>query len=153
MNILGIYSETTCGEACWMAHGEICKCSCGGKNHGIYNNGSGIKPLRMCKINGDRYVLQGVGQRNELSDAAKNTNVSQGLKQRLGMFKYYWQDTDNGAPAKLKTPTKNQKNWTEVKPTLDNLNPWEYLYLLWVKEDVYNSKYDFQVSRLDVYLA
>lgn len=25
----------SCNEKCWFAKGNICKCSCGGKNHGI----------------------------------------------------------------------------------------------------------------------
>lgn len=29
-----LYTEHTCGDACWHAHEDICRCSCGGRNHG-----------------------------------------------------------------------------------------------------------------------
>jgi hypothetical protein len=35
-NLLANLIEDTCGEACWNAKQEECKCSCGGENHGIH---------------------------------------------------------------------------------------------------------------------
>jgi hypothetical protein len=35
-SLFAIMTEATCGEACWSAKEEVCRCSCGGKNHGIY---------------------------------------------------------------------------------------------------------------------
>lgn len=29
----------TCGMACWAAKEDVCRCSCGGRNHGILRNG------------------------------------------------------------------------------------------------------------------
>ena len=57
--ILSILTGHTCGEACWHAKEEVCRCSCGGLNHGILNDGS-IRPERTSKKNGDLYILAGV---------------------------------------------------------------------------------------------
>lgn len=59
-------TETTCGESCWHAKEEICRCSCGGKNHGILKTASGEQPTRQCKIDGRRYELLSVGTRIEI---------------------------------------------------------------------------------------
>jgi len=54
-----VMTGSTCGDACWHAREEICRCSCGGKNHGILNNG-GERPKRTCKIDGKFYELVGI---------------------------------------------------------------------------------------------
>ena len=35
MSLLTELTEATCGFNCWLAKEHICRCSCGGKNHGI----------------------------------------------------------------------------------------------------------------------
>ena len=54
-----ILTGSTCGDACWHAREEICRCSCGGVNHGILNQG-GERPQRTCKIKGHFYELVAV---------------------------------------------------------------------------------------------
>lgn len=44
-----VMTGSTCGDACWHAREEVCRCSCGGKNHGILTRG-GCAPKRTCKI-------------------------------------------------------------------------------------------------------
>lgn len=67
-NIVSFFSDITCGEGCWNAHEEVCKCSCGGKNHGIHLRGGNA--VRNCKINGRRYELVAVGTHSDLWDEA-----------------------------------------------------------------------------------
>lgn len=57
-------SDITCGENCWHAKEEICRCECGGKNHGIALRGE--NGVRACRMNGYRYELLAIGTRREL---------------------------------------------------------------------------------------
>lgn len=57
-------SDITCGENCWNAKEEICRCECGGKNHGIHLRGENA--VRACRINGRRYELVSVGKHADL---------------------------------------------------------------------------------------
>lgn len=57
--IMAILTGHTCGEACWHAREKVCRCSCGGKNHGILNNGL-PRPERTSKKDGKFYTLAGV---------------------------------------------------------------------------------------------
>jgi len=59
-------TDTTCGEACWHAKEDICRCACGGKNHGILKFANGEQPVRTCKISGRRYELLSVGTYKEV---------------------------------------------------------------------------------------
>lgn len=36
--ITGLFSMTACGPACWEARDDVCKCSCGGRNHGVHRH-------------------------------------------------------------------------------------------------------------------
>lgn len=69
MNIL---TDTTCGESCWHAREDVCRCSCGGRNHGVLLDANGERPIRSCKINGMRYTLFAVGPRAEIRDQLEN---------------------------------------------------------------------------------
>jgi hypothetical protein len=64
--LVSFFSDITCGEACWKAREDICKCSCGGKNHGIQLRGENA--VRTSKQNGYRYELVSVGKYSDLQD-------------------------------------------------------------------------------------
>ena len=67
--LVSYFSDITCGENCWQAKEDICRCECGGKNHGIaLRGGSGI---RACRINGRRFELVAVGKHRDLFDMAR----------------------------------------------------------------------------------
>lgn len=51
-----ISTGSTCGDMCWHAREDICRCSCGGVNHGILLVG-GSRPQRTAKIDGQFYEL------------------------------------------------------------------------------------------------
>ena len=55
--LLTILTEATCGDSCWHAREHICRCSCGGRNHGILLSPDGARPQRTAKIGGDLYEL------------------------------------------------------------------------------------------------
>lgn len=143
-----VHSEATCGEACWSAREDICRCACGGKNHGILRNGE--RPERTRKLNGYLYQLVAVespgasciaestrplyNQQREIVKAAKDA----------GLWKSYW-ESDPGYPAKLKTASQSEvERWPELaafRNTPCHLNaPWIRPLTLWVRVDMVEVK-------------
>ncbi|MEI7881365.1 MAG: hypothetical protein WCG36_07150 [bacterium] len=138
MNIIGILTEQTCGEACWHAHEKECRCSCGGRNHGILNTPDGQRPDRMCRMNGHVYKLAAVGGHDDLHAKACEINrqagysymepaslVADGQQMEATMelaarlraegkdvwwSQYYgvWKTTEEGAPARVRYVTPAQ---------------------------------------------
>lgn len=80
MNLVGLLTEHTCGEACWHAREAVCRCSCGGKNHGILNTPGGERPVRSARIQGHVYNLAAVGTYNDLAEQAESINEAAGYK-------------------------------------------------------------------------
>ena len=58
--MIGLLTEATCGEACWAAREDICRCSCDGKNHGITRTANGETPTRTRRVKAHRYQLLAV---------------------------------------------------------------------------------------------
>jgi hypothetical protein len=135
-SILAIFTTQTCGESCWHAREDVCRCSCGGKNHGCLSHG-GERPERTAKLDGERYKLVGVGNYRDLYSDAERINREAGYRsvekpvrygERWVQYYYTWSETDAGAPARLKTASKSQMNWQELAGWRDARNG---VYLLW----------------------
>lgn len=75
--IMAILTTQTCGEACWHAKEEVCRCSCGGRNHGCLTHADGSKPERTAKIAGHTYRLLAVGKRSDIYAQAAEINRQQ----------------------------------------------------------------------------
>lgn len=150
-----ILTTQTCGEACWHAREDVCRCSCGGRNHGCLNHG-GAKPERTAKIDGQQYRLLAVGLHRDLMAQASEINRRQwrsvekptvlidstganwtpaeieaarqaGKRISFMQYRYTWSETDSGAPARIKSASASQRNWEE-------LSGWKAersVYLLW----------------------
>ena len=125
MTLFTAITDATCGEACWEAREDICRCSCGGKNHGTSRDG--IIPERTSKIDSYRYKLIAVGsyevetQGRELSKAAGEFYIYHCLRQR-------------GKPYRLKAASKSQlARWHELEPYREFANrpPYPAVYTLW----------------------
>jgi hypothetical protein len=56
---IAILTAATCGHGCWHAREDVCRCSCGGQNHGILGRG-GERPTRTCRIQGALFELVAV---------------------------------------------------------------------------------------------
>ena len=120
-----VFTATTCGEGCWYAKELICRCSCGGKNHGCLLKDSAEKPMRASKIDGERYELAAVGCCRDLYKQANELLKGRMHPAPWGLI--HWHYTDKGSPVRLKAATKQQKeSWKEVK----NCGA-QYPYLLW----------------------
>lgn len=138
-NIISILSEITCGEGCWHAKELVCKCSCGGKNHGCLKTLDGVMPIRTAKLDGVMYELKAVGSYGELYSEAKKINEAYPRKPvpypcESGFIVYAWGMNDYNAPARLKTANAVHVNkWPELSAYKD-LKPWEQRpYVLWVR--------------------
>lgn len=113
-------SEITCGEACWCAKEDICKCSCGGKNHGILRTPDGVQPVRTSKIDGYRYELLATGERAQLYpeiNALMKALPVKGVDKVTDTltYTYHWQYTDRGSPIRIKYATPQQvEHWQEL---------------------------------------
>ena len=58
--MFGLMTDATCGDACWAAREDICRCSCGGENHGITRTANGERPTRTRRVKAHRYQLLAV---------------------------------------------------------------------------------------------
>ena len=54
-----IMSEATCGEACWQAREDVCRCCCNGANHGCDRKTS-ERPERTRRKGAHRYKLMAI---------------------------------------------------------------------------------------------
>jgi hypothetical protein len=156
---VAILTTQTCGETCWHAAEDVCRCSCGGRNHGCLTIDGAVRPVRTAKIDGERYALAGVGLRSDLIESAKAINGSQwrsvesaqtciesrigdfteaevaqarasGLKVWFSQYRYHWNETDAGAPARMKYATRDQlAKWSELSGWQDRAS--EGVCLLW----------------------
>lgn len=142
MSLLAFLSEATCGEACWEAREDVCRCSCGGKNHGCLRSKDGVRPTRNAKIDGYRYELKAVAGDVYAEAKAINDKVSQ----HIGGYTYHPDATQKGAPARVKRATKEQiARWPELAAAREQIAKIEatrhcfidvdraWPYLLWVK--------------------
>jgi hypothetical protein len=126
---LNIITETTCGEACWHAREEICRCSCAGRNHGIAKTGE--TPERMSKKGGFVYYLVAIGEYQDVYTKAFDYMGKFGLAGYSEDGYYYtWGTTDGGSPAKVTGATESEiKRWHEFEYWTSPKRP----YLLWVR--------------------
>ena len=121
LDIYTAITESTCGEACWSAREDICRCACGNKNHGVLRDVDGVKPLRTRKLNGFMYQLLAV-ETPGASCMAVGSKPLEELKGRemkriseAGLWGRYQYDSTPGYPVKLKTATDSEiKRWDEL---------------------------------------
>lgn len=136
--LTAILTLTTCGEPCWHARDEVCRCSCGGKNHGCLKTPNGVAPNRMSKIDGIPYRLKAIGNFPEVYGQARTMN-----REHPETFTGEWGqvqeccETSPGAYARLKPASKSQmEGWKELGAF--KAGPGEYKprpYILWTKEN------------------
>lgn len=143
--LLSLLTDTTCGEACWHAREEVCRCECGGKNHGCLRTKGGEQPVRACRIAGFRYELVAVGKFSDLYTKAQAINEAGGFSSvdaRMPEHRYHYthKETEDGSPARLKPASAAQvEKWAE-------LTAWkgknaDRPYLLWKRTDAPAGEY------------
>lgn len=120
-DLIAIVTGATCGEACWSAREDVCRCSCGGINHGCRRAEGGQQPARTAKIRGHVYELVATGtypameqEKREIEKRCKARGV--GVKTNLGGgYISLGLDNDPGYPVIRKAATDAQiANWPEL---------------------------------------
>lgn len=107
--MLAILTGHTCGDACWHAREAVCRCSCGGKNHGILLQG-GARPERTAKIGGAMYRLAEIGTDSDI-EARRMAEVR--------AMNHHWL-FDPAGPWLRKVATASQlKAWAELEAYRD----------------------------------
>lgn len=94
-----ILTNQTCGDACWKAREDICRCSCAGENHGIYRRDPSAQVQRTRRIRGGWYALVAVAPDVEsVREYIAQANAERGIEkfapsESLGALTA-WQDTE-----------------------------------------------------------
>jgi hypothetical protein len=127
-SVVAILTGHTCGEACWHARDEVCRCSCGGQNHGILNRADGSRPERTSKKDGQVFVLAGVAPSwREAETMRREVEASHfpGLDHcAYGSFR----DAAT-LPVISRKASSSQLNWPEVNAVLPEER--QQIYLVW----------------------
>jgi hypothetical protein len=138
--IQAILTEATCGITCWYAKEKICRCSCGGRNHGALLDPDRETPERVCKIHGDRYRLEAVGPWSQMHKIYLDimatmpwAKIDPNITERDGVTPYhqpyFLNSFTKGSPLVLKKAVDRQYSWPELKMAGN-----QTLYLLWVNQ-------------------
>jgi hypothetical protein len=121
--IFGVMTGSTCGDACWHAREEVCRCSCGGRNHGILTTG-GARPQRTARIEGQLYelvaVIPGRAEGECWNDAFRRTTseVSRVIAERfpgLDTYSYGEYREAKAMPVLDRKVSDSQAKWAEVQ--------------------------------------
>lgn len=137
--MLSFWSDITCGANCWEAKEELCKCSCGGKNHGSALRGE--TAIRTAKIDGIRYQLEAVGTNIDLASEAVKINqpviVNFGWDSAYKVLRFYKKsDGDRGAVCRVRYATDQQVNkWQELSRFAGQSFYHSSASLLWIRCD------------------
>lgn len=117
-----ILTSSTCGDNCWHAREEVCRCSCGGRNHGILTQG-GTQPERNGKIDGNPYeliaVIPGRAEGECWIDVSKRIEIERNrvIETRFpGLDPYAygnWRE-EKTMPVVDRKISATQAKWTEV---------------------------------------
>lgn len=135
--VTSLLTSSACNDACWHAREHICRCSCGGKNHGCLKRKGGAAPPRQVKIDGCRYEIVAVGKYRDLTEQSRLLNHAKGWKSiddRVPSYVYHydWRDTDAQAPARMKPASASQvEKWPELTAYRGGPRP----YILWRRVD------------------
>lgn len=129
---LSILTDATCGDACWHAREEICRCSCGGRNHGCLRGEGGGQPARTARIDGHVFTLRAVGSYSDLYDETHRIR-----RLAFDSKRYGWMQKTPDFPACLRAASASQlERWPELtayRSTPERQRP--SAYLLWVQLD------------------
>ena len=151
--IQAIYTERTCGDACWRAKDDICHCSCGGRNHGCLRGEHGEQPPRTKKIKGMMYQLIAVSPNPEVCQCANDAwrPIEDQLKTiedraiKTGVCTYgdlYYAEGYrwNNLPCYAKTPSDGEiERWAELTLWRNKTNFYKPL-CLWLRVDLLQLK-------------
>ena len=117
MQVIAELTATTCAEGCWYAREQVCRCSCGGENHGVLLKNGAERPKRTRKVNHARYELHAV-----VDAWGKATAIARDLHEELTGEPYRgWRDftlrPSWGGPPEVgvEEASISQAKWSEIQ--------------------------------------
>ena len=126
---LSILTDATCGDACWHAREEVCRCSCGGRNHGILRGTGGTQPARTARIDGHVFTLRAVGSHSDLAPETRRIHRLAYASKRYG-----WMEKTPDFPAVLRAASAAQiAGWKELAAYHSGRAGRVSPYLLWIQ--------------------
>lgn len=145
--MIGIFSLTACGPQCWEARDDVCRCSCGGANHGIHRHKSpsltGLK--RQLVYGGFIFELSQVAAPIDRGSGIYGPEIldqkAQELNRKAGINYAFAHTSRNHfgefPVAILRTPTDSQiEKWPELAEWRGKVNA---MYgkptILWTRRD------------------
>ncbi len=117
-------TTTTCAANCWLAKEDVCRCMCGGSNHGVLLVDGAEQPARTRSIQGRVFELMAL--HNNWLDARKDANTTSKAFNEEHNLRWFAES------AVMQHATKSQQKWPEVQNFLaeeSNLDA----YLVWRK--------------------
>lgn len=144
MTSITVTTGQTCGDACWHAREDLCRCSCGGRNHGCLRTKDGEQPIRTRKVGGYAYKLAAVpvidsdtclaASFRPLHEQVRQIEMASIAKGEFKDSDFYQRTGKAGFPCLLKTANEGEvKRWPELAAWRE-FHPWRPL-LLWVRSD------------------
>lgn len=141
-----VITHHLCNFACWEAVEDVCRCECGGKNHGILKRDPNVVlPKRRSKIDDRIYNLLAVmtdqayylaEQINRQDGPYKTDEFRDCYTGKPIIRQHWWRDNDPDAPCRVKRASKAQQaKWPELE-AYRNLPRYKGLYLIWLRQDV-----------------
>jgi hypothetical protein len=135
-------TDATCGDACWAAREDICRCSCAGKNHGVTRSASGETPTRTRRVKANRYELLAVENVKAWPELAawRMENLQRNINRAAhdaGLWKriYSYPARDPEYPCILATASaSNVKAWPELA-AWRNVK-YDRPLIAWIREDM-----------------
>ena len=120
VDLLAIITESTCSDACWYAREDVCRCVCGGENHGIMLTEDGERPPRTRRVKQVWYELEAVipGWRK----ANEYCRRSLDLENLPSQYTYSLGTETYGPPilyAAVAATNKQIEKWPELRPHRD----------------------------------
>jgi len=126
--LFAILTGHTCGEACWHARELVCRCSCGGANHGILKLANGVQPDRTMRKGDTVYTLAAVS--SSYNEAGKTTREVMDTRfPGLDVYAYGDYRECSDMPVIQRKASASQLKWAESK----TVEPDRYgdKYLVW----------------------
>ena len=137
-----ILTAQTCGDACWRAREEVCRCSCDGANHGCLQSSDGVQPTRTSRISGKVFQLAAIGtypQMESAKHAVEQAAKAAGYVRKAG----YSADGTHGRyeyvqhVAERTSASKSQvAKWVELASQRDVPFYAQARDMLWIRVDV-----------------
>ena len=142
-----IRTEQTCGDACWKAREDICRCSCAGRNHGCLRGKDGEQPARTRRVKEYFYQLAAVSAydgKSCLADMNRPIHllerqinkraIATGIIEERTLWSKSWHK-DIAFPVLVKTASEDEVNrWPELAAWRE-AGGWRPL-TLWVRQDL-----------------